>query len=683
MPITSQQANTGTVSAQSSISVTLPDATVAGNTLTLRITCSSTIILPSGFTKDTPAATGQGIYRKTAADGETSWTVTAGSAVDWAWHAEEFAGIDTDFPVDVVPVSAGGGNSTGTTPSSTTYDGVALAMHRLSVAGGTPATMSGHTNGFEEQAEVSVVGATNSLTISASQHPVQSIGTWSSTVTPTSGTATGLIVVYTAAGAKREADLQVHAGFEWGTASGIATAAGQSPFDQVTGTPAIVSTNPRTGVYCLELSGSAAAENLTWISGTGALGAGASFGVLRVCVLFPSSLPGGDLELCSLETTSQAKLTLRYRTSGTKLTLQVSTGTEVDGPIVTADTWYGIDLRLDARTTTYKGDWQVDGADQAQATGASTADLVSVVRLGWVTAATATVRYDDVAVSKIAGHYPFGDVQVRLLKPEATLTISGTAGNFALVTANATGGAFDAATALTNISELPPTVGAGASGFCQTAIATADYVNIPMETYQAAPDGAVRAVRMYACGWAASTTAATIGFRLWDGTAETALYAAADPGFDNAATEWVCKSRKSPSAAKITWDQAKLDALAYRVGFSGDATPDIGIHAIYAEAAVRVDPTVLRVASVQMVEGRDDLVATVDTRLDPDSLAPLGYDATAPAGGGDAVVDYVVSGSPVSTTVADGTTETEIVDAGDISAVTQVGIRPAVGAPDG
>jgi hypothetical protein len=33
--------------------------------------------------------------------------------------------------------------------------------------------------------------------------------------------------------------------------------------------------------------------------------------------------------------------------------------------------------------------------------------------------------------------------------------------------------------------------------------------------------------------------------------------------------------------------QGLLDALEFRAGFSGDATPDIGIHAIYAELAVK------------------------------------------------------------------------------------------------
>jgi hypothetical protein len=87
------------------------------------------------------------------------------------------------------------------------------------------------------------------------------------------------------------------AGAEQGTAAGLATGTLGNPiFDAIGGTPAVVSTSPRSGGWCYEMSASAAAEYVQWNT-TASVGTSSAFLVTRFCLYFPSSLPGADVDL--------------------------------------------------------------------------------------------------------------------------------------------------------------------------------------------------------------------------------------------------------------------------------------------------------------------------------------------------------------------------------------------------
>jgi hypothetical protein len=168
---------------------------------------------------------------------------------------------------------------------------------------------------------------------------------------------------------------------------------------------------------------------------------------------------------------------------------------------------------------------------------------------------------------------------------------------------------------------------------------------------------------MYACGWAVSTTAATIGFRAFDGTTETTLLAAANPLFDNSTTTpgWVAKMYKPATG----WTQAALDALAFRVGFSTDATPDIGVHAVYAEVAVQTS----EVAGVFGLAGSDRTM--VESQTDPVSGGIEGLTVTTPPSR-SATLTYEKAGSPTTVVVPPETVQTEVIDAADAATVNRI-----------
>src|SRR5213075_422943 len=73
----------------------------------------------------------------------------------------------------------------------------------------------------------------------------------------------------------------------------------------------------------------------------------------------------------------------------------------------------------------------------------------------------------------------------------------------------------------------------------------------------------------------------------------------------------------TPSGA--VWTQAKLDAAAVRIGFSNDATPDMGVHAIYLEVAIR------KAKTVRQFTLENPISATADSRVNPYSSASVSY----------------------------------------------------------
>lgn len=382
-------------------------------------------------------------------------------------------------------------------------------------------------------------------------------------------------------------------GFEAGTVAGIATGNTGARLWDSASSPTVVTTSPGSGTYCLELTGTAAVRNVAW-NDTGVLasgGAGVAVAGFRFYV--PTSLPGSNFNIGTWQSRGSVDMTFFTRASDGRLCVQPTGGSVVAGPILAADTWYWVDSRFTTNTTTATLDWAVDGVAQTQATQAQTATEVLGLLLGWMVSQTGTVRYDDVVASVTSGDYPLGRHSVVLLKPDTSGTTAeiGTANATARYTTN--GGGLDAthssANILAAISEVPPTIGASASGVYQRTSGGTNAVGIPMTTYTLATGETITGVRVEVVGWSATATGNNVGLRAHDGSAETTLFAAADPNFDASTTTpaWLCRMY-TPAGG---WDQTKLSALVVRLGYSTDISPQPGAHAVYAEVAVRTPVT--------------------------------------------------------------------------------------------
>jgi len=379
--------------------------------------------------------------------------------------------------------------------------------------------------------------------------------------------------------------LRACTGFEFGTTAGwlIGNAANKI-FDAVTGAPTITTSTPRSGTYCLEVAPSASIVNLEWTTGT--LVSSQLFGRVVFAFRFVGSLPSGGTKIAAFTANFNAEISYNQATG--KIAAGWETESAVDGPTISADTWYVVEMQ--AKFSATKAiDWWVDGAAQTQVTSAGAAGTVGSFMLGSYESETHTIRFDDVVCytdnSAIAA---IGPHKVVILKPDtggsldvATITTSEW-NTFAGSTPTLT--AWNATTALGAIDEIPVGLGASADGFCRITGTDFDYVGIPMTSYTLAGGETVSGLRMLACCWAASTTTCTHSFASYNGTTATTLWGAADVGADNSATApaWVCRM-----AALADFNtQGELDALQFRFG-STDSTPDAGIHAIYAELAVK------------------------------------------------------------------------------------------------
>jgi len=196
------------------------------------------------------------------------------------------------------------------------------------------------------------------------------------------------------------------------------------------------------------------------------------------------SLPANDAVIAYFTTSTSEDRVLFFRNSDDKLCIGGHTFTVVTaGPTIVADTWYWIDLKFAISGLTHQVDWKVGGVTQTVHSQTVTSGTISALALGdRFTTNTMTCRYDDVVVSTTSGDYPLGDHKVVLLKPDTGGTTAeiGTANATARFTANGTIDAtHNSANILTALSEVPPLIGASATGVAQRTSGTGNAVGIP------------------------------------------------------------------------------------------------------------------------------------------------------------------------------------------------------------
>jgi hypothetical protein len=295
---------------------------------------------------------------------------------------------------------------------------------------------------------------------------------------------------------------------------------------------------------------------------------------------------------------STTKFGVRWGSGGT---VSYQAGTTAIG----AYAW--IDLLAVFNATTWTLTWRIEESGNVPTTQAAPANLTGQTASTWASATagtatsqTCTFDHDDICLSNALADYPLGRHKVVLLIPDVTVaaSLNGTAGStMSAITANATGSSLTtvgAANIPALLDEVPPNFSATADGICAATASTTDNVEIAMTTYTATSTERIDAVRLYMAGWAVSSTAAAFGFRGVNVT-ETVLVTGATTHTTFGSTTtgsatvpgWYCKNLGDVNG----WTQTKLNALSVRLGFSSDATPDIGAIAVYAEVAVLTDYT--------------------------------------------------------------------------------------------
>jgi hypothetical protein len=705
------QESTGwaTVAASAAFDVTLPAGTAAGNTVLVIITSnvSNQIIPPGGFIVDFSSvlgSSGSTANRKPGVSAaESSWTFTntSGLSRNVTWYVVELSGLELVLPLDATAtsgasaaISDGGTRSTTTTPENSGLSTLQLAVFgwRNATTAGA-GSWSGYTNGFSEVVDhVDAAGSGEHYGHGIARRFEQTTtGAFECTATfagPGDG-AWAMLLVYRAADSPIRAPLFELAGFDWGTHGGVANTTSVGEADKLLGAAPtgtwgthylIQAASGRNDGYGLRIAVSSAicyvplrihptgtsapvyGLNLRMVSATGTVVVAEGMWTSGLATLFQV-----------LYDAAANKFGVRWDTAGTPAW---QSGTTAPG------TWVWIDLRpLLVKNTAgdFVFDWRLETAagvytDQPAATTTSVgATELSFLRLGGNVSQTMTCDYDDVVGSRFSSAYPLGPHKVALVTVDAagTPSVSGTAANFSVFTSNGTLGAWNAANARNALDEVPPTISAAADGVCQTAAAAADYMEFPMADPTVAADEYVSGVRLLAAMWGGTGSGTgTLGIRGHDGTTEATLipattsYDAASPTAVSATDPlWLAKLWQ-PSGG---WTTTKINAAVVRVGFSSDATPDMGVHVVYLEVAKG------KTRTMPMFGVAGDV--TVDARLDPNSLGVRSLFTATPEGK-PATLHYELSGTPTDVSVPAAASDTQTLDAADAPTTNYVALYP-------
>lgn len=700
------QTKTGTVSGSNTVITSLNSGTTAESTVIVVIATSlgtwSGITLPSGFITDKTQGSSGGVaifHKPDVFAGETSWTFTLSASTTSSWTAYEYSNIDPVEPVDVSvatqtsSVANGGTASTGTTSINAGLSVVAIAAFAAPTVGQTE-SFSGYTNSFTEDTDQG--STTNPQLATATKYVDNTTGTFETTATfaTTSGTARtiqALLVVYRAADAPIQSPLAMFTGFEFGTSGGIGNLGAQSPMNTnndicTTGTwntnYLVQAGSARNGNYGLRISNSSSVGSIG-VSGA-STGASGCFGVnARVVSATGTVMVGGfgwngtDTLLTVLYDSSATKFGVRWGASGTP---SWQSGTTA------LNTWVWIDGRVRWDKTTWHLDWRIETGTDTYTAQTSPADLtgqtipaiyIGTIVFGSYSASQSMVAdFDDPVSSRYWAAYPLGPHKIPpVIVPDTTgASVSGTAANFNEFTANGTLAAF-ASTSGQRIDEVPPTVSASADGVVQVTAASSDYMNFLMGTYACAADEMVAAVRMVAAAWGGTGTGTgTLGIRGHDGTTEATIiaaltsYDAASPtAVSSAAPIW----QQGMWLRSNGWSQSALDAAALRVGFSTDATPDMGVSALYLEVAVK------KASTVRQITLEDPLSATADLIMNTDTSASVAYVVTNSDSNRTVNFTYSVAGTPQAPVpVGPGTNQTVTVNADNFGDVSDLNLEP-------
>lgn len=383
---------------------------------------------------------------------------------------------------------------------------------------------------------------------------------------------------------------------EEGTLAGITTGQGATNkrADRIVGTAGtqvqVLAAAARTGGYGLRLVPTANIAHYGWQNtANGGRLTGRVF-VDSFWFKFPTSLPAVDFNIWICIGTgggNDAFIKFLQSTGGLQAVLGASTQLGPTG--IVANAWHHIDIRVDMTTSPNTLDWRVDGVAQTSISLAVAGqDLLNVGFSSDNATQNGTIDIDDGVPSMTAADYPLGKHKIIQLVPDtgSTTTEISTANSTArMITNSAIDATHNSANILAALSEVPPLLGGSASGLGQRVSGTGLACEIPMTTYTLVGGETVTAVRAVLCAWAANASAAanTLGLRAWNGSAETTLFAAAAYAGQNSSTApaWICKMYSGVT------DQTTLNALALRVGYSGDISPLPGIHAAYAQVAIK------------------------------------------------------------------------------------------------
>lgn len=362
-------------------------------------------------------------------------------------------------------------------------------------------------------------------------------------------------------------------GFEHGLATLVTSGGGLCT--SITGTGmSVQGTTKNTGNYALKclVSGTAATSYLGWTH-TQAIVVG------RFYFRFATA-PSAITEIFRENITAGNGPRILFDPSDSRVYGMFSTTTGPKSAPLSANTWYCIDFKFDVSTGTSTLDIKVNGTANGQLTYTQAATTMSGARMGFYTAVTGEVYYDDYVLSFTAADYPIGPGGTQLLTPTGDGTHNvplGTMQNQAGADIN---GSTILATPLVNSVPMGDTT----AYIQQAALDTTAYADVAFSDITATHSSIIGAMGLLAYK-SASTTANNGGCIISKDSFSTSTTIWGAPGalsdYSESSNFW--KSAIIDGAINDT----TINALRARMGYSGDATPDpywidIGVEVAYA-----------------------------------------------------------------------------------------------------
>jgi hypothetical protein len=267
---------------------------------------------------------------------------------------------------------------------------------------------------------------------------------------------------------------------------------------------------------------------------------------------------------------SGTDLVFRYNAASQRFQLVLGTSIATSTTAVSPATWYMIDLRYDLSGNLNLGDWRVNGVAQTQTSRSATPATANGFGMGaTANASVYTANYDDIVVADQATAYPVEDSRIVRLPPNSMGTSVGTA-SFR----NDDGTAIDA-NSWARLDEVP--MSSTADHVRQQVNGGTSYVELGL---QDTPETCIRELSAVLAYHAAGSAADNGKTSVFDGLSETLAFSG-----DMSQTALQYKTTVVAPAAG-SWNQAAVNGLVARVGYSTDSAPNPYWDSIMLEAAV-------------------------------------------------------------------------------------------------
>lgn len=303
----------------------------------------------------------------------------------------------------------------------------------------------------------------------------------------------------------------------------------------------------------------------------------------RIYFRFPTALPSGDIDMMRWNgsTLASAGYRLWFINSDDTIRMTHYSSTNVlqqsqTGPVIVADTWYRLDWMFHGSSASQEEmRWiiAVAGEEGTEYTPVSDSTFLGSFvfwRLGSGNSQTCTLHLDDAILiwgtdsgegGDVGDSWPLGDGYVKRLAPEGVGTHSGS-GSFAA----SSGTLADSWQLLDN---LPMNT---ATGYIeQNIVGTGDYLEYTMSGLDA-DETLINAASIYASVRSSGLASNNFKVHVIDGANDLTVFNAA---WLDISSPWGINDNGVPVSGtnewgEGAWDQARINALLVRVGYSSD-----------------------------------------------------------------------------------------------------------------